>query len=377
MNIFLRHLSLHLLHRRYDMETAIYLVICALVSTLPAASTVPSFAPSSSPETLRNFVLFEPDLIVGSSKYLYRLSTSLSVRQNLTLGTPNRLLVTDPNGSYRGKVLDCGTRRCSLLNMANIHSPPAWQVSSSVLRDGPDNVVGVFAPGPNGTSSLTLGEKRIEEDRGFPIPSLISKGDLVNVNTPASPSFGAFAFHEESSNLRTREFLAAFNYRGYVYLVTRIQLIDANIKIILARFCELDKGMRDGSNPSLFTSHFELELQCSPSGGSGMNMLLGISAAFLNTTSTESIVLVSANGDNTTVTNYLCTYSLDTINQLMSEKLQSCIDGTGGTGFTREGDQGNCPNDLPDEQKRVSILCLQHWQLHVFNIYVSPHTDYR
>lgn len=344
------------------METAIYLVICAVVSSLPAASTGPSFTPSAESETLRNFVLSEPNLIVGSSKYLYRLNTSLSMQQSLTLDTPNRLLVTDPNGSYSGKVFNCGSLRCSLLNMADIRSPPAWQVSSGVVREGPRNVIGIFAPGPNGTSSLTIGEERIVDEEGISIHSLISKGDLINVNGPASRSFGGFAFHEESSNLTPREFLAAFNYQGYVYLVTRIQLINRDIKIILARFCELDKGIRDGSNPSLFASHFELELQCSPSGGGGMSTLLGISAAFFNTTGTEHIVLVVADGDSTstTVTNYLCTYSLDTINQLMSDKLQSCIDGMDNTGFTRQG-QGSCPSDLSDERKQVSVLCLQHW----------------
>ena len=340
----------------------VIIAICGVLSLVLNALAGPSFMPTSSTEILRHLVLSESSLILGSSKFLYHLDTSLSQQQSLALSTPNRLLVTDDNGTFRGKVITCETVHCSLLSIADIESAASWEVSSGVVTSSIENVVGIFAPGPNGTSSLTIGENLIESVI-TPIPSFISKGDLINVNSSDPAKFGSYAFHGEGNNIRPREFLATFKHQGYVYLIARLhQLTLQGTTIVAIRFCELDKGVGDDVKPrgSLFASHFEIELLCSPNSGGD---LMGISAAYVDIAGTKSVVLVASAeaGDNSHVDNYLCTYSLDDINQLLGTRFQSCLDGVGSVGFSRDG-QEECPT-LVDSQKAVSLCAILQYTI--------------
>ena len=302
--------------------------ILLLLVTVATVSCDSSYSPSDSNEILRNIIVTDSNVLLGSSDGLYRLSLDLQQQQRRQLDTPNRLLVADPDGTYAGLVFTCGTSTCSLSNIQDLSD--VWQVSSGVVRMDTENVAGIFAPGPNGTSSLTFGQR--EYFNNFVVVSAIKKGDLISVNSPGNDSFGVFARQEEVDNRRERRFLTTFSYKNYVYFVTTLQLSapdDDEVEIRVFRFCHEDQGI-SGRTP-LFASRYEIVLQCSPEDANGP--IVGYSATFVESVEpfgTESILLgVVGTAMNDQIVNYACNYSLDEINRQINQTLEACLGGPG------------------------------------------------
>ena len=299
----------------------LFLLLCVTVFTSSVSSDHASFS-SDNNETFRNILLIDSSVIVGSTDKLYRLNLELEEEDSRQLSTPNRMLVVDPYGTYMGSVLACETLDCTLSAIDNL-SDIRWQVSSGMVQEGTENVAGIFAPGPNGTSTLTLSERETDT----PLASRIIKGDLVNVDG-SDFSFDRYAIQTESDLRRQREFLTAFTFQRYVYFVTRLVMSNTRVEIRVVRFCEGDRGvMPVGALQPLFTSHYEIELECSAERGNEQTMY---SAAFFNTSEpfgTETLILAVAEMSINGYMEHVCAYDINDINERFTRKFDTCIDG--------------------------------------------------
>ena len=78
-----------------------------------AAVSCLSFCPQDSTDTLRNVVVTNDTVIVGSISALYRLTIDLVEVESVMTNSPNRLLVADRSrdGMFGGGVLACGSSR--------------------------------------------------------------------------------------------------------------------------------------------------------------------------------------------------------------------------------------------------------------------------
>ena len=325
--------------------TLLGIICCLALHT--ACQTDAAFCPPSPGEAFRNIILGDSYVLIGSSNSLYRLNPgSLSLEDRRQLGSVNRLLVTDPGGMYNGSVLECEEQVCALTPINNL-TDIRWQVSDGLVRRGTENVIGIFAPGANGTSSLSFGEQQT-----MTLQSSIRKGNLNNIDIPGSSVFNRLAIQNEFSIFIPREFLAVFTDQNFTYFVVRIGIVDrAEMQMDqmrVVRFCKDDPGSREQ-----FVSHFELMGECSGSSSSTTNIptaatYVGANSAFGTTT-----LLVTFMGDGETIQR-MCAYSVSTINDLMTQKFRECLDGDGHKGFEREA-QESCPMGLSPAQKQSVV----------------------
>ena len=262
----------------------------------------------------------------------------------------NRLLVTDPGGTYDGSVLACEEQECALTPINNL-TDIRWQVSSGLVRTGMDNMIGMFAPGANGTSSLTFGEQQT-----VIFASSIRKGNLINVDILGSSFFNRFATQEENDRCRPREFLAAFTDQSFIYFIVRIE-IDQVDQMRVVRFCKDDPGDLV-SRPPQFVSHFELVGECSGSSSNTTNIPTASTYVGANSTFGTATLLVTFMGDGET-DQRMCAYSISTINDLMMQKFGSCLDGVGVSGFARDVPT-LCPVGLSEALKQ-SVVSDQYY----------------
>ena len=320
-------------------------VICCL-TLHTVCQTDTAFYPPSPGEAFRNIILGDSYVLIGSSNSLYRLNPgSLSPEDSRQLGSVNRLLVTDLGGTYDGSVLACEEQECTLTPISNL-TDIRWQVSSGLVRSGTENVIGIFAPGANGTSSISFGEQQTET-----LQSSIRKGNLINVNMPGSSFFNRFATQEENDRFRPREFLAAFTDQSFIYFIVRIEINQVD-QMRVVRFCKDDPG-DSVSRPPQFVSHFELVGECTGSSSSTTNTPTAASYVGANSTFGTATLLVTFMGDGET-DQRMCAYNISTINDLMMQKFSSCLDGVGVSGFAREIPQA-CPVGLSEAQKQSVV----------------------
>ena len=258
----------------------------------------------------------------------------------------NRLLVTDPGGTYDSSVLACEEQVCALTPINNL-TDIRWQVSSGLVRAGMDNVIGIFAPGANSTSSLSFGEQQTETLQS----SISKKGNLINVDIPGSSFFNRFATQDEPDRFTPRGFLAAFTNQNFTYFVVWIEVNQAD-QMRVVRFCRDDPG-DSGSRPPQFVSHFELVGECSGLSSSTTNIPTAATYVGANSTFGTATLLVTFMGD-VEIDQRMCAYNIDTINNLMTQKFSSCLDGVGVSGFARELPQA-CPVGLSEAQKQSVV----------------------
>ena len=321
-------------------------VICCL-ALHTACQTDAAFCPLSPGEAFRNIILGDSYVLIGSSNSLYRLNpSSLSLEDRRQLGSVNRLLVTDPGGTYNGSVLECEEQVCALTPINNL-TDIRWQVSDGLVRRGTENVIGIFAPGANGTSSLSFGEQQI-----LTLGSSIRKGNLIYVDTPGSFFFDRFATQDENNRFTPREFLAVFTNQNFIYFIVRIGINQVD-EMRVVRFCKDDPGTREQFAPQ-FVSRFELVGECSGSSSSTTNIPTAASYVGANSAFGTATLLVTFMGDGETIQR-MCTYNISTINNLMTQKFSDCLDGIGVSGFARDGVPMQCPRNVPDMQKQTAV----------------------
>ena len=341
-------------------------ICCLIVHTVCQTDT--AYNPPSPGEAFRNIILGDSYVLIGSSNSLYRLNPgSLSVEDSRQLGSVNRLLVTDPGGTYDGSVLACEEQVCALTPINNL-TDIRWQVSSGLVSAGTENVIGIFAPGTNGTSSLSFGKPQTET-----LYSSIRKGNLINVNIPGSSFFNRFATQVENDRFRPREFLAAFTDQSFIYFIVWIEINQVD-QMRVVRFCKDDPG--DLSRPPQFVSHFELVGECTGSSSSTINTPTAATYVGANSTFGTATLLVTFMGDGET-DQRMCAYNISTINDLMTQKFRSCLDGVGRRGFEREV-QEDCPMGLSEGLKQsvvsdqyifIELLLVEH--MHIFSFIIE------
>ena len=322
-------------------------VICYL-ALHTACQTDAAFCPPSPGEAFRNIILGDSYVLIGSSNSLYRLNPgSLSLEDRRQLGSVNRMLVTDPGGTYNGSVLECEEQVCALTPINNL-TDIRWQVSDGLVRRETENVIGIFAPAANGTSALNFGEQQT-----MILQSSIRKGNLINVNMPESSVFNRFAIQNELGIFRQREFLAVFTNQNFIYFVVRIGIVDSvgmqMDQMRVVRFCNDDPGSQEQ-----FVSHFELVGECSGSSSSTTNIPTAATYVGANSAFGTATLLVTFMGDGETIQR-MCAYNISTINNLMTQKFSDCLDGIGVAGFARDGVPMQCPRNVPDMQKQTAV----------------------
>ena len=289
-------------------------------------------------ETLRNVVVTNDTVIVGSTSALYRLTVDLVEVESVRIGSPNRLLFADRGGMFGGGMLVCGSSRCTL-SPVNMLSDIVWR--GRTLQPGRTNVLAAFSLVNDGTLSVTFGTQQ-EQNR----PSTITRGSLLNAFDSPPYSFSEYAVQTELSAMQ-REFLAVFSSQGYQYFVASV---DNEATII--RLCLSDNGNQPSPNSS-FASHFELKLQCDGSESA-------TAAIFVDSTEPfgEETLLLSFE-EPTSDTVHICTFNLSEINERMDQKLEMCISGSGNIGFTRDEEEVEevpCSTLLPNASVSVCML---------------------
>ena len=273
------------------------------------------------------------NVIVGSSSTLYRLSPDLVEVESMMLpprSLPNRLLVADTtrDGRFGRAVLACGSPHCTL-SPVNRLSNILWE--GPVLDRGEMNVLPAFSLTNNGTLSVTYGTRQSQAR-----PSTITRGTLLNSFRSEPPMFIQYTEQREPTVLDTREFLAVFSNEGYQYFVVSI-----NSEAHITRLCLSDNGDQP-STLSTFASHFELELEC-------INSELATAATFVSSTEPFGVetVLLAFQVINAG-TFHICAFNLSEINEHMDRKFETCINGRGMSGFSRDR-QVPCPTLLPEQ----------------------------
>ena len=282
------------------------LLLCTLLHV--AAVSCLSFCPQNSVETLRNVVVTNDTVIVGSTSALYRLTADLVEVESVMINSSNRLLVADRSETFGGCVLACGSPRCTL-SPVNMLSTIVWE--GHILHPGETNVLAAFSLVNDSTLSVTFGTRRNRDTL-----STITRGSLLNAFGSPPYTFSETLVQREPPAVQ-REFLAVFSSQGYQYFV-----VDMDDQATITR-------NRPACNGS-FALHFELKLQCAGSE-------VVTAATFVDATEPfgEETVLLSFDTP-TSDTVHLCAFNLSEINELMDQKLEMCINGSGNIGFTRD-----------------------------------------
>ena len=117
----------------------------------------------------------------------------------------------------------CEEQVCKCIDSNQQHTDIRWQVSNGVVRGvggggggggGVENLVGVFAPGANGMSSLTF-----DKQTTVTLGSSIRKGDLISQEFLSSTDLPDIY---ELSRFSPQEFLAAFTNQNSTYFIVQI-----------------------------------------------------------------------------------------------------------------------------------------------------------
>jgi len=183
----------------------------------------------------------------------------------------------------------------------------------------------------SGNLSVTYGTRQSQGR-----PSTITRGSLFNSFRPPPHMFVQYAEQREPNTFVSREFLSVFPYEGYQYFIVSI-----NNEVHITRLCLSDNGDQP-SQLSTFASHFELELKCASSESA-------TAATFVNSPEPFGVeMVILAFQVTTSDTFHICVFNLSEINDRMDQKFETCINGSGMSGFRRDR-QVPCPT-LVQEQ---------------------------
>ena len=302
-------------------------ILCVLFAAILYARTEDISLTSNDAEILRNVLVTESgSVILGSNLTLRRLDSNLQILQTVNIldGQVNRLLSSDPGGTFSGSFISCGRMNCELLDDGDITNQ-RWQ-GSNVLRDGSFNAYGLFVQGPwDGQSVFTAA---LQNERAPEQASQIVRGRLDGVDG-GDPEFGLYTKQVEDSVFTPREFLAVFEHEGFSYFVNKLT-IQGGPQIRLVRLCNNDSAQPD---TIFFVSYFEIRLVCD-----GENTVP--TAAAFSPSDARIIVSVSSETHNS-----LCAYDLSEIHRLMTERYDDCRAGIGQAGLERSGGQSCEPFD--------------------------------
>ncbi len=318
----------------------VFLLLTILMHLVHSQSV--QFTPNS-PETFVNMILSESKLLLGTSGALYRTDLALNMEQRRQLSSTNRLLVADrPTGTLSGSVMTCDDQICYLLETNNLDNVK-WQVHrDEVLLMGGGVARGSFSIGPNGTSDITYGEPA-----GSVTGRRFVKAALRNVLSNPQEFVPYVTLSESNTNERSDFVRETFVFLNYTYFI----LQPNREEMRLVRFCQRDQGFTIGGTRS-FSSRFEIELRCR----TDPNRHIQASNATFKQTSRGPMIFLTINTFTSpgVVRREVCSFSLDGINQLMTQKITECVAGTGMAGFSPKT---SCPNHFSEDlqQKIINV----------------------
>ena len=310
-----------------------------LLSMLMHVSTS-QFTPNTG-ETFVNMVLSDSKLLLGTSAAVYRVDLVLNQEQRRELMSPIRLLVADsPTGTLNGTVMTCDAQYCYLLETNNLDNTK-WQVAvNTVLLPGTGVALGSFGIGPNRTSDITYGEPASTVNRRF------AKAALRNVMSANPDDFFRYATVSNGNSDDTTDYLKdVFTYLNYTYFT--IQPNNDEVRVV--RFCQQERGtpLSDG-----FSSQFEIKLRCRTE-----NRDITSSSATFRQTSQGPMIFLTVNTmvSMGLVRQEVCSFSVDEINQKMTEKITDCVNARGQAGIETQNNRKICPTHFTSPQKQQII----------------------
>ena len=311
-----------------------YYFYSILLTFVSSQSVVQDFSTISN-VNLRNLLLVDNNVLVGSTSNLFRLDAeNLNIQNTINLAGANRLLLPLTNTDVDGDVLSCQEQSCVLFDSNNLETKITVNIPSSNVAEslvpGSDDMVGVG--GVNETFFIAR-DHLIEPG----IESTISKFSYA----PSDEELGLSLIgrHIESNRFFQRKFLTTFEDGSFVYFVYDL-LIDGNPDLRVVRLCANETG---GAN-SILTTYTEVTLSCN-----GVSSESEFASATLVTVGNNLMILVTQHFDST---NYICSYNVTDIDQAMDNKLEQCKDGIGNFNLQRNGG-GTCPTGLTEAQQSV------------------------
>ncbi len=291
---------------------------------------------------LRNLLLLDNNILVGSTRNLFRLDAeNLDIKTTLNLTGANRLLLLlKPLPGIDGDVLACQEADCLLFD-SNLETVTNVSIDNDALQaeslvPGLDDLVAI--DGTNQTFFLAKDHYNTDNND---IGSILSKFSYAENSDNLQLS--VVAKQIEGNIFIQRTFLTSFEYDAFVYIVYDLFTGDsADSRLRVVRFCANETG---SSSSVTFTTYTETKLNCN-----GVSSDSQITSAATATVGSELKVLVAFHFAST---NYICSYNITDINQAMDEKLDKCKQGIGFVRLVRDG-QSLCPLDLSDLQRNVS-----------------------
>ena len=311
-------------------------LLLSLLAHSALTQTVQFIPPGS--ETLRNVILTDSKLLLGTSGAVYRTDLALTQEQRREMSSANRLLIADsPTGTLNGTVMACDEGSCYLLETRNLDNIKWTVFRSAVLLSGEGNALGSFSIGPNGTSDVLFGEPpNGVNGRRF------VKGALRSVVPTNSNTFLRYATNQGNNPQGKVDYLRdTFLYSNYSFFTIQPE----TDQIRMVRFCQRDPGFEGN-----FLAHYEIKLRCR----TGDRDLVSSSATF-GQTALGPRLFVTANymADLSRMRSEVCMFSVDEINRLMLEKLTACASGSGNVGFGSQ--TGPCPTHFGESQRETQI----------------------
>ena len=286
-------------------------------------STSSTFSRQSSGEVFRSILADGSYIVVGSNMAVYVLDYSFHVVTMENLTTPSRPSPVNPASA---EVLLCGNKNFSQSPVCSIATCPSWSYSWSSSMPSVISNIAV-------TGNLAAGELAVD-----------SQGNFI------------FVYGENDIFVMTGTvpFLTSFSYNNFGYFVFQLSTNGTAYQIRVARaYC----GNETISTESfqLLSTYYEIALTCQAPGQSSSVVTIPTAASFLPSSSAfnydPTILVSSVIAGN----NYLCAYSLTTINNLMNQKYNSCINGVGVAGLARAGSTLAC-NSIYQPQGVQNVL---------------------
>ena len=295
-------------------------------------------------DSLRNMLLVDDSVIVGSSTNIYRLNSSkLEILNSINVTGLNRLLISVEDTGLGGDVLSCQKEECILLDSTSLAKTSVSILNSiaSVLIPGDQDLTGVATS----NTSLFIARENFVGDSNNRIASSISK--LTYTPNSEELELSLVGNQVEGDLFTERRFLTVFKTEKYVYhmydLVDRV--VDATNNLRISRTCVTDPGSGGSLGLATFT---EAILKCT-----------GVSSETVSSATTVTIdghLMVLINLFTESNNNEICSFNVSMINEAMDNHLEMCKNGDGLLGLKRSRSMNNnCPS-LSESQKLVSYV---------------------
>ncbi|XP_064402161.1 plexin-A4-like [Halichondria panicea] len=141
-----------------------------------------------------------------------------------------------------------------------------------------------------------------------------------------------------------------FTYLNYTFFTIQPN----NYEVRVVRFCQQGRGSILGSG---FSSQFEIKLRCRTE-----NQDISSSSSTFRQTSQGPMIFLTVNTmvSMGLVRQEVCSFSVDKINQKMTEKITDCVNGIGLTGIGSQNNRNLCPTHFtsPQRQQIINDQCV-------------------